>query len=169
MNNIYLVGMPGCGKTTIASDVSEKVNIKLIDLDDYITKREGKTIEELFALGENIFRQAETKALREVSQMDGVLVATGGGVVVSDENIDIMKESGKVIFIDAKPEFILDKSSLSGRPLLKDKGKIFELYNSRIELYRKSAHYTVANEGFLNKACSKAEETIRKIIKEQSH
>jgi len=165
MNNVYLVGMPGCGKTTIGNIIAQNVGRTLIDADEYIVKREGRTIPEIFEEGEAAFRSAETEALRKLSEMDNLLVATGGGVVTVEENIGIMKNSGKVIFIDASPEFIMDNSSLEGRPLLKDKTKIYDLYNARIALYRKSADYTVSNDGILSEACKKAEEIIRKKCK----
>lgn len=166
MNNIYIVGMPGCGKTTITSLVVQNLkNTELVDLDEYIVSREGKSIEELFEIGEKYFRIKETEALKELSARDGILVSTGGGVVTIEENIDIMRYSGKVIFIDASPDFIIDKSALLGRPLLKDKSKLYELYNSRIPLYRKSADYTIVNDGILSKVCARTEELIRQIIK----
>lgn len=165
MNNIYLVGMPGCGKTTIANFICEKIGINLIDLDEFIVTREGKSIGELFEIGEPYFRELETNALKAVTAMEGVVVATGGGVVVKNENIEIMKKDGKVIFIDASPKFIIDNSSLDGRPLLKNKEKIYELYSNRIENYRKSADYTVVNDGMLSDACRKTEEAIRLILK----
>lgn len=168
MNNIYLVGMPGCGKTTISSIIIKNLNIEIVDLDEHIVSREGKTIEELFEIGEPHFRQVETDALKDLSHREGILVATGGGVVTRDENIDIMRSTGKVIFIDASPSFIMDKSSLSGRPLLKDKNKLYELYNNRIALYRKSADYTVLNDGILSKVCQRTEEVIRQILKGRS-
>ena len=163
--NIVLIGMPGCGKSTISSIIIRNLNIEIVDLDEHIVKREGKTIEELFTIGEPYFRKAETEALKDLSQRDGILVATGGGAVILDENIDIMRSTGKVIFIDASPSFIMDKSSLSGRPLLKDKNKLYELYNNRISQYRKSADYTVLNDGILSKVCKRTEEVIRQIIK----
>lgn len=166
MNNIYIVGMPGCGKTTITSLVVQNLkNTELVDLDEYIVSREGKSIEELFEIGEKYFRIKETEALKELSARDGILVSTGGGVVTIEENIDIMRYSGKVIFIDASPDFIIDKSALLGRPLLKDKSKLYELYNSRIPLYRKCADYTIVNDGILSKVCARTEELIRQIIK----
>ncbi len=161
MNNIYLVGMPGCGKTTIGSLVAEKLGRTLVDADEYIVEREGRSIPEIFADGEAAFRSVETAALRELSVMENLLVSTGGGIVTIGENIDIMKSTGKVIFIDASPEFIMDNSSLEGRPLLKDKTKIYDLYNSRIALYRKSADYTIANDGILSEVCKRVEEIIR--------
>ncbi len=166
MNNIYLVGMPGCGKSTIGALVAEKIGVNLIDADEYIVQREGRTIPEIFEEGEAVFRKAETEALKDLAAKDNLFVATGGGIVTVEENIDIMKSSGKVIFIDASVEFILDKSALEGRPLLKDKNRIYELYKSRIALYRKAADYTLANDGILSDVCRRMEEIVRKIAKE---
>lgn len=165
MNNIYLIGMPGCGKTTIGMEVAAKLGVELIDLDRAIVEREGRTIPEIFEDGEAVFRKAETEALKEIASKENLFVATGGGIVTQEENIGIMKCSGKVIFIDASVEFIQDKSALEGRPLLKDKKKIYELYNSRIALYRKAADLTVENNGILSDVCRKAEEAVRKLTK----
>lgn len=165
MNNIYLIGMPGCGKSTLGFQVSLKLGRSLTDLDEFIVQREGKTISEIFEKGESEFRKAETAALKTISEKDNLIVSTGGGIVTIPENIDIMKSSGKVIFIDASVEFIMDKSSLEGRPLLKDKNKIYDLYRARISLYRKAADFTVTNDGILSDVCSRLEETIRKIRK----
>lgn len=161
MNNIYLVGMPGCGKTTIGGLIAENLGRTLADLDECIVEREGRTIPEIFEEGESVFRSAETAALRDIASKDKLLVATGGGIVTIEENIGIMKESGKVIFIDASPDFIMDKSALDGRPLLKDKNKIYDLYKARIALYRKAADFTVLNDGILSDVCKKVEEVIR--------
>lgn len=161
MNNIYLVGMPGCGKTTIGGLIAEGLGRTLVDLDECIVEREGRTIPEIFEEGESVFRSAETAALRDIASKDKLLVATGGGIVTIEENIGIMKESGRVIFIDASPDFIMSNSALDGRPLLKDKNKIYDLYKARIALYRKAADFTVLNDGILSDVCKKVEEVIR--------
>lgn len=163
MNNIYLVGMPGCGKSTIGNIVAEKLGVTLIDMDQYVVQREGRTISEIFEEGEAVFREAETQALKSLAQEDNLFVATGGGIVTREENIDIMKSSGKVVFIDASVEFILDNSSLEGRPLLKDKNRIRDLYKERIALYRKAADFTVENDGILSKVCKRLEQAVRKL------
>lgn len=167
MNNIYLIGMPGCGKSTIGAKVAEKIGATLIDADEHIVNREGRTIPEIFEEGESAFRKAETEALKDLASKDNLFVATGGGIVTVPENIEIMKSSGKVIFIDASAEFILDKSSLEGRPLLKDKNRIYDLYRARIDLYRKAADFTIANDGILSDVCNRLEEVVRKISKNQ--
>lgn len=165
MNNFYLVGMPGCGKSTIGRSVSRELNMEFVDLDLYIEKKTKKSIDELFGVGEEHFRKIETDCLKEIANANKYLVATGGGVVEKNENIDIMRKSGIVIFIDVSCRNILDKCSLDGRPLLKDKNRIFELYDRRISLYRKSADYTVDNGGLLSTACEKIIHLIKQRMK----
>ena len=96
MNNIYIIGMPGCGKSSLMSDVKKRLSVASLDLDSYIEEKNGKTISEIFEDGEIAFRLLETKALKEVSKLDNLLVATGGGIVTAEENIGIMKRSGKM-------------------------------------------------------------------------
>lgn len=163
MNNIYLVGMPGCGKSSLMCEAEKNLSVKTVDLDSYIEEKNGKSIPEIFEKGESAFRILETEALKEVSKMDNLLVATGGGIVTVEKNIEIMKNSGKIIFIDASPDFIISNCSLSGRPLLKDKNRIYELYKSRISLYRNCADVTISNDGIFSRVCTRLEETIRKI------
>lgn len=164
MNNIYLIGMPGCGKTTIGRQVSSELNMEFTDLDEYIVKAEKRSIEEMFGEGEAVFRKAETRCLLEIAQKNGHIVSTGGGIVVTEENIEIMKKSGTVIFIDSEPDTILKNSSLEGRPLLKDKSRIYRLYGERADLYRSAADYTVENNGSLCGACAGVEDTIRRLL-----
>ena len=148
MNNIYLVGMPGCGKSTIGRSVSKKLGIKFVDVDDYIVKKVGKNIAEIFSkVGNEGFRKIESECLLDISKMENVIVATGGGIVTIPENIPVMKDTGKVIFIDTPVENILKNSSLSNRPLLKDKSKIYELYNERIEKYNLASDFICENSG----------------------
>lgn len=161
MRNIYLVGMPGCGKSTIGKKISEELAIEFLDLDDYIVSYSKRSIADMFQEGEKVFRNAETNCLKEVSKKENLIVATGGGVVVTPENIEIMQTSGKIIFIDCDVETILKNSTLDGRPLLKDKTKIYDLYNNRIALYKKAAMHTVLN----NSTFDETIKNIKKIIK----
>lgn len=165
MNNIYLVGMPGCGKSTIGRAVSKKLGIKFLDADDYIVKKTAKTIDEIFLeVGNEGFRKIESECLVEISKMQNVLVATGGGIVTVLENISVMKDTGKVIFIDTPVENILKNSSLSNRPLLKDKSKIYELYNERIEKYNFASDFICENSGERILAEKNLLEICKKII-----
>ena len=165
MNNFYFIGMPGCGKSTIGKIVAQKLKLSFLDLDAYIEQTSGETIEELFKKGEEYFRTVETDCLQKTADMKKYIIATGGGIVLKKENTDIMNKNGTVIFIDASPQSILDKCELNGRPLLKDKTQIFNLYAQRIELYRKSADYTLENSGLLSSVCDKAIQIIQQNIK----
>lgn len=161
MNNIYLIGMPGCGKTSLGKKIAQKLNLSFVDLDYYLVEKERHTISDIFKTkGENYFRQAETKYLKEVSGLDNQVVSTGGGIIICDENTEVMKNSGIVIFIDTPPDCILKNSSLSGRPLLKNKDDIFKLYEERYSKYKNAAHFIVDN---LEDA-KKAEENLLDVL-----
>ncbi len=156
MNNIYLIGMPGCGKSTIGKIISKEINREFIDLDEYIIRCSGKSIEELFSVGEAHFRSVETECLKMVSDMDNLIVATGGGIIETAGNDEIMRNSGIVIFIHTTPEKIMENSSLDGRPLLaKNKNKVFELFDRRYEKYKSAAEYIVENMGDIKDTISK--------------
>ena len=159
MNNIYLIGMPGCGKSTIGKMVSQKLKLKNVDADEYLENKYCRTIPQIFDLyGEEDFRQKESEVIRELSNMSGLIVSTGGGVVVKVKNKNVMKNSGTVVFIHTLPENILKNSNLSGRPLLKDKNRIFDLYEQRISLYRDFADIIIDNNGDI-------ETTVNEILK----
>ena len=161
MKNIYLIGMPGCGKSTIGKVISREINMDFVDLDDYIEKMTSKTIPELFEMGEKHFREAESNALLKVSRMQNTIVSTGGGIIVTDKNAEVMKNTGIVIFINTSPDKILGNSALEGRPLLKDKNKIFDLYEKRYNLYTLEAQYVVDNEGSINECVQKILDIIK--------
>ena len=168
MNNFYLIGMPGCGKTTIGAGVAQKLDIKLIDVDSHIVEKEKRTIPDIFKnRGEAYFRKKETEALKEVSEGEHLLISTGGGVILFEENVEIMKKNGKVIFIDTPCENILKNSSLSGRPLLAaDKNRIFDLYAQRYGKYKNSADYIYTNTGSADTAIEKIAQYIEEIAYE---
>ena len=156
MSNIYLIGMPGCGKSTIGRIISGEINMNFVDLDEFITEDTGKTIAELFQNGEPYFRSIETECLKKISSMENLVVATGGGIVVTDGNADIMKKTGKVIFIHTLPEKIISNSPLDGRPLLaENKNKIFDLFKKRYNLYIDAADTVVDNTGSIDDAVEK--------------
>lgn len=152
--------MPGCGKSTIGKLLSEKLGLDFCDVDEYIEKKEGLTIPQIFRYGEAHFRKIEEISVAEISKTYPKVISTGGGVVLKHKNIDNLKKNGIIIFINRPLENIISGLDISKRPLLKDGiEKIYNLYNERIELYKKYCDIEVMND-------RKIEDTIESIIKE---
>ena len=146
-SNIVLIGMPGCGKTTVGKILSKQLRIEFYDMDEYIEKKTSQTVSELFENGEEYFRDIETQACRDLVQKKNILISTGGGVVKRKENIDILKKGSTIIFLDRPVENILEDVDVSKRPLLKDgKQKVLNLYEERYELYKSAADKIVVND-----------------------
>jgi len=142
--NIILIGMPGSGKSTVGKIIAEKLNMKFVDLDTEIENYVGIKIPDIFAKkGEKFFRDAETHCAKVVAKMTSAVVATGGGILLKEENMKALSENGVVIFLDRPVKEILGED-LSGRPLLKDDSeRIYKLYNNRIDLYKKYGEYKI--------------------------
>lgn len=144
---IVLIGMPGCGKTTLGQEVANRLNLKFVDTDDFIERSTKKSINEIFESGEEIFRAYETKTCEVLSRLENALISTGGGVVKKKENMDYFKDF-IVVFINRPLELILDDVDTSTRPLLKDgKARLINLYRERIDLYNQYADIIVINDG----------------------
>ncbi len=120
MNNIYIVGFMGTGKTAVGKELAKKKKWQFLDLDDLIELREKRTIAEIFAKdGEPYFRHLEKRVLQEVAKEKKFVVACGGGVVMDKDNIKVMKETGIIICLTATPEVILKRTfGYAHRPLL---------------------------------------------------
>lgn len=146
--NIVIIGMPGSGKTTFGRRLAQCLDREFVDVDGYIEGMEGRTIAELFAVSEDCFRQAEIRASEKLAARKGIVVATGGGVVKRSENIDLLKQSGILIFLDRSPDDIVTDVDVSKRPLLAaGPQKVYELYRERIALYRHAGDYRIVNKG----------------------
>ncbi|AWP30949.1 shikimate kinase [Paenibacillus glucanolyticus] len=118
--NIILIGMMGTGKSTVGRLVADSLGYTLIDLDTEIEKLDGRTIPEMFeADGESYFREAESAALRSVLLRKGIVVASGGGAVLSSENCEAMKQGGWVVALTADAASIVERVRGDvNRPLL---------------------------------------------------
>lgn len=137
--NIALIGMPGCGKSTIGRRLAELSGRKFIDLDDEIYSREGQTAEEIILMrGEEAFRDIETKVLEDISKGHGLVIATGGGAVTRAANYDSLKQNSKIIYIKRDTEDL----PVEERPISKEKG-IEKLYEERAPLYEAWADITI--------------------------
>ena len=133
--NVVLVGMPGCGKSTLGKLLAAELGRPFVDLDEEIVKRAGCPIPQIFATeGEEGFRSLETKVVADVCRGSGLVIATGGGVVTRAENLPLLSQNGRVIFLDTPPEGL----PTAGRPLSQSKTPE-TLYRERLPLYRKAA------------------------------
>ncbi len=141
---VYLIGITGVGKTTFGKALATRLNYRFIDLDEFIIARQKKSIAALFEIGEQYFRGVESFALRSVGDSLSTVVATGGGVVTSDANIDYMRNSGFVIYVKRPIETIVATLDVTSRPLLAgDAEQLYHLYEARQVRYQSAAHFTV--------------------------
>ena len=135
--NIALTGMPACGKSTLGKLAANELGREFIDLDAEIVGREGMEITDIFAQkGEQGFRNIETEVLKDVSKRGGLVIATGGGAVLRDENIEALRQNCKVYFIDRPLEWL---TPTSDRPTASDKDAIRRRYEERYERYISTA------------------------------
>lgn len=162
--NIVLIGMPGCGKSTIGRKIAIKIGYKFIDMDNLIENKFEK-IEKLFEYGEDYFRQKETIIAKEISLLKKQVIATGGGIIIRKENMKALSKSGIIIFIDRKINDIMDDIRHDLRPLLKDdKTKLNKLYEKRYHLYKEYADIIIKNEGKLFKVIDKILYSIKEKV-----
>ena len=134
--NIYLTGIMSCGKTVKGKRVARTLGWEFIDADEYIEKISRRTVKQLFAEGEHVFRKWESKAMYELSLRKNIVVATGGGAILKDENVSAMKLSGIIVLIERNIEDILNGINTDTRPLLKDgKDKLVSIYEARKDRY----------------------------------
>lgn len=147
MINIYLIGMPGCGKSLIGKLLSGKTGQEFYDADDALEEFYHQKINDIFSeKGEAGFREMETETLRRLSHLDNAVIATGGGAVTRPVNMELAQKSGIIVFIDRPVENILSDVVCAHRPLLADSAeRLHTLYRDRIALYRKYADITVEN------------------------
>lgn len=148
MKNVYIVGMMGAGKTCIGKIVAQKKKCRFIDTDTFVENRAGMSVAEIFeAEGEVGFRKRETETLRFLAKKQNCIISTGGGIILRDENIELMRKSGTVIWLKRDLHKVLESRRIRTRPLLaKDPAVIFDLMKQRKERYRKSCHHEVSND-----------------------
>ena len=139
VGNFVLIGMPGSGKTTVGKKIQEILGYKFIDTDILVEKYSGYTIEEIFSkFGEKKFREYEAMVIKEVALSTKSVIATGGGVVLSKENMDLLRANGSVIYLERDIEVILNGFDYS-RPLAQNEKQVRKLYKERKDLYEKYA------------------------------
>lgn len=149
LGKIYLIGMPGSGKSYFGEKLSANLNYDLIDLDKAIEEKEGLAISEIFSSkGEDYFRQLENDLLKEISnQSDQLIISTGGGTPCFHNGLAFMNTHGTTVFLEAEKEVLVDRlSRKSHRPLVQGdtEARVEELLKTRLPIYKK-AHISIAH------------------------
>jgi shikimate kinase len=154
IQNIILIGFMGCGKSTIGRELKRLTGYQFIDMDAEIEAREKKSIATLFAdEGELIFREKETELLQEfrAKGLDHSVISTGGGAILSEENRNIIKSLGYVVWLKADAQTIYHRTKKNhSRPILQTANPqqvIADLLELRTPLYHECAHLTIEVKG----------------------
>lgn len=162
-SNIVLIGMPGCGKSSIGEKIGQLLQTDFYDLDTYIEEKAHTSIPELFRQGEDHFRQLESNAVRELYHKQAVVISTGGGIVTRPENMRLLKETGIIFYIERPLDLILQSSDFTNRPLLaEDSTKIYALHKQRQHLYEEYCHFRILNDQSLANAVDQISEIMLK-------
>lgn len=149
MKNIVLTGFMCSGKTTIGKMVAKKIGYRFIDTDEYIENKTKMQISEIFEkYGEEKFREIESQCIKELSDIGGCVIATGGGVVLNAQNMENLKKNGVVFYLSTKPETILKRSdAIKKRPLIKNSSadEIIKKMESRKPFYQNN-HFQIETD-----------------------
>ncbi len=149
---LWLIGMMGSGKTAVAQKLAEMLATTMIDLDSFVEDAAGSSIGEIWREGgEEIFRLLEERAVEEVADLADAVVATGGGVVLRADNVEVMRHSGAVVWLRAEPEVLAARiGGADNRPLLSGshptKDRLTSLLADRTPLYRQAADLSLVTD-----------------------
>ena len=148
MNNIFLIGFMGAGKSSVAAGLGTLLKLPVVEMDQYISENEKMTIPEIFEKkGEPYFRKCETDLLKSFCTEEARIISCGGGVAMRQENVDVMHSCGTVILLTATAEVILERvKDNNDRPLLQNKKNVKDieaLMEQRRPKYEAAADITI--------------------------
>lgn len=143
--NIVLCGMPSSGKTTVGKEIAKVFGKKFIDTDDVVVEKRKESISDIFEkYGEGEFRKEERLAIEELSKENGLVIATGGGAVLDENNVRALRRNGVILFLDRSLENLV---ATADRPLSKDKEKLKNLFEKRYDVYKSCADAVIPADG----------------------
>lgn len=156
--NLILIGMPSSGKTTVGKEIAEKLGRDFVDTDCELVKREGREIPEIIGNdGEAEFRNIESAVVAEVSGRNGIVISTGGGVILREENVKNLSQTGIIFFLDRPLELLIPTDD---RPLSNSFDSLKKRYEERYDLYKASADYIIKSETTASDAANSILEVI---------
>lgn len=163
--NIYLIGLMGAGKTTIGRQLAKALQQPFYDSDKAIEEQTGVDIPTIFEYeGEEGFRIREQKMIQELTQIDGIVLATGGGVILKENNCQLLKQNGFVVYLQCSVDKILQRTKRdTQRPLLKTsdpRKRVEALFEEREALYLSCADFKIETSAMQSKA------VVQKILNE---
>jgi len=165
--HIFVIGMPGSGKSSLGKKVASNLGIPYVDTDARIEQAFGCPTSQIFErYGEQAFRNAETNVLIQLTCEPGSLVSTGGGMVLREQNREIMRNHGVIVLVDRPLEEIMGDIKLNRRPLLAQKGlpEVERLYYERIDTYRSIADVVLDNSHGYYPGVNGMEKLIRSLV-----
>lgn len=166
MENIFLIGFMGSGKSTIAAGMKRRYGMQVVEMDEELSERAGMSIPEIFErFGESYFRDLETEYLKDIQRKSDQVISCGGGIVLRPENVQIMKKQGAVVLLKASPETVLKRVKKNDdRPLLRGKKNvesIVELMEQRRERYEAAADLVIeTDERCVDEICTEIKKKL---------
>ena len=167
MENIFLIGFMGSGKSTVAMYLSKQYGMEILEMDRMIVEQEGMSIDQIFdTYGEVYFRDLESKLLRDIVPNGNQVISCGGGVVLRTENVDVMKKEGKIVLLHARPETILERvKNEHQRPLLEGNQNLAFIRNmmaQRCAHYEHAADFMIETDGrSVEEICTEIMDKVR--------
>ncbi len=161
ISNLSLIGMPGCGKSTLAAALARRLEKTYVDLDEVIEKTAGIPITEIFARqGEDAFRRIEQQAVERVSKESGQVIACGGGVVKTPGNVRMLHQNGPVLWVRRPVEFL----ATTGRPLSTGRDALMRMQKERSPLYDAASDASIDNTSTLQETVDAAAAAFERIF-----
>lgn len=161
--NIILCGFMGSGKTVVGTELAKLMGRKFVDTDEFIEQEQGTAIKAIFAAhGEDYFRDLEFECCKKVSELKNCVVSTGGGALTFERNVEVLKNSGKIVFLDASFNVICDRiGDCTTRPLFQDREKAKQLYDERKSKYLAAADIVINGDMSARKTAMDIAEMFR--------